>query len=167
MTITLVVAVAENGAIGKDGHLPWKQPTDFRYFRRVTMGKPIIMGRRTFESLGKGLDGRDNIVVTSHDIDAEGAIVARSLDDALTQAEPLAEARSAAEIMVIGGAGIFREALPRADRIHWTEIHGSPEADTFFPEFDRTAWREVSREGVPAGPRDQFDMSFVVLERLG
>ncbi len=168
MKIALVVAMAENRAIGKDGNLPWRLPSDMRYFRKVTMGKPIVMGRRTFESLGRVLDGRLNIILTrDRDFAVPGAVVAHSLTEGLDAARAAAAKVGIEEIMVIGGEGVFREVLPRTDRIYLTEVHAAPEADTWFPEFDASAWREVSREMHKAGPKDDHDFSFVVLDRAG
>lgn len=164
--IGLVVAMGENGVIGRDGGLPWRLPTDFKFFRRITLGKPLIMGRRTLESLTEPLDGRDNIVVTRNpDFSVGGADVVHTLEEALDRARDYAAKRGVDEISVIGGAEIFREILPYADRIHLTEVHASPDGDTVFPEFDRSEWRELSRERCEPGPKDDYPMSFVRLER--
>ena len=134
--IALVVGIAENRVIGRGGDLPWRLPSDMKRFRRITMGKPLIMGRKTFASLPKALDGRDNIVVTRNAaFAAEGAIVARDLDEALRIARECAKARGADEIVVIGGAEIFRAALPLADRIYLTRVHALLEGDVFFPRM--------------------------------
>jgi dihydrofolate reductase len=165
--LALMAAVADNGVIGRGGTLPWHLSTDFKIFRKVTMGKPIIMGRRTFESLTRPLDGRDNIVLTANASFApEGAIVVYSLDQALDEARKCAEERGVDEIVVIGGEDIFRRTLQEADRLYLTEVHGSPKGDTFFPRFDRSVWRETSRESYPAGPRDDYPSDFVVLQRI-
>jgi dihydrofolate reductase len=166
-TIALVVAMGENRAIGKDGDLPWRLSSDMRYFRKTTLGKPIVMGRRTFESLGRVLDKRLNIILTRDpDFAVEGAVVAHDLREALDIAGNEAKRAGVDEIMVIGGEELFREVLPEAGRIYLTEVHASPEADTWFPEFDRRQWREVARESHRAGPKDDHDFSFVVLERV-
>jgi dihydrofolate reductase len=165
--VALVVAMGENRAIGKDGDLPWRLSSDMRYFRKVTLGKPIVMGRRTFESLGRVLDRRLNIILTrDRDFAVEGAVVAHSLSEALDIAGNEAKRAGVGEIMVIGGEELFREVLPQAARIYLTEVHAAPEADTWFPEFDRRKWREVSREAHEASPKDDHDFSFVVLERV-
>lgn len=167
MDISLVVAVAENGIIGADGTLPWRMSSDMRLFRRLTMGKPVIMGRRTFESLAKPLDGRDNIVLSSDPAFApEGVSVVATPTDALTLARILAQTRGADEIMVIGGAGVFRAVLPAADRIYWTEVHASPAGDVSFPPFEPGEWREVSREALERGPKDEHAATLKVLERV-
>jgi dihydrofolate reductase len=164
--IALVVAIGENGAIGRGGELPWRLSSDMRYFRKVTMGKPVIMGRRTFKSLPRVLDGRLNVVLTrDRGFVAPDAIMAHSLKEGLSAARASAERTGADEIMVIGGEDVFREVLPQAHRIYLTEVHASPEADTWFPDFDKREWREVSREKHEAGPRDEHAFSFVVLER--
>ncbi len=168
MMISLVVAIAENGVIGRDGGLPWHLSSDLKTFRRITMGKPVIMGRRTFQSLKKPLDGRDNIVV-SRDIgfQPDGAIVERDLKAALARASACAEARGVGEIMVIGGTGVFTEALPFARFIYKTEVHARPEGDAYFPDADWSQWEEVARSPLPKGPRDEFAATFVMLERKG
>jgi dihydrofolate reductase len=164
--IALVVAIGENGAIGRGGELPWRLSSDMRYFRKVTMGKPVIMGRRTFKSLPRVLDGRLNIVLTrDQGFIAPDAVMAHSLDAGLAAARDSAARTDAGEIMVIGGEDVFREVLPQAHRIYLTEVHASPEADTWFPDFDKREWREVFRERHEAGPRDEHAFSFVVLER--
>lgn len=165
-TIALVVAMAENRAIGRGGDLPWHLRSDMRHFRQVTMGKPIVMGRRTFKSLPRVLDGRLNIVLTrDRGFVAPGAVVARSLEEGLEAARRSAARAGANEIMIIGGEDVFREVLPQAGRIYLTEVHASPDADTWFPELDSNEWREVFREKHEAGPKDDHAFSFVVLER--
>jgi dihydrofolate reductase len=166
MLITLVVAVADNGVIGRNGGLPWRLSSDLKTFRRLTMGKPLIMGRRTFQSLKKPLDGRDNIVVSRDDnFRHDGAIVAPSFAAALAQAERCARARGVDEVMVIGGADIFAESLPIAGRIYKTEVRGNPEGDTLMPEVDWSRWQEISREALSRGERDDYDATLIVLER--
>jgi dihydrofolate reductase len=164
--VALVVAIAENGAIGKGGDLPWRLHSDMRYFRKITMGKPVIMGRRTFKSLPRVLDGRLNIVLTrDRGFVAPDAVMAYSLEEGLAAARASAERTGADEIMVIGGEDVFREVLPQARRIYLTEVHASPDADTWFPDFDKRGWHEVFRERHEAGPKDDHAFSFVVLER--
>ena len=160
MALSLIVAVADNGVIGRDNALPWHLPGDLKYFRRVTMGKPVVMGRKTFESIGKALPGRINIVVTATaGWAADGVEVAPSLPAALDLARrPAPEA----EVMVIGGARLFEAALEQADRLYLTEVHGRFAGDVFFNRPDPARWREVSREDVPGDP----SYSFVVLEKL-
>ena len=166
MIVAFVVAVAENGVIGRSGQLPWQLPSDLKQFRRLTLGKPVVMGRKTYESIGKPLDQRDNIVVTrNRGLSLPGAHVTGSLDEALTLARSLAERRGADEIMIIGGAEIFREALPLAQRIYLTRVHGRPEGDILLDAFDAREWRETAREPMDRGPRDQFSADFIVLDR--
>jgi dihydrofolate reductase len=166
MRISLIVAVAANGVIGKDGRLPWRLSSDLKTFRRLTMGKPIVMGRKTFESLGRPLDGRDNIVVTRNpEFEAAGVSAVASVSEALTLARVLAATRGADEIMVIGGAGVFREALPLADRIYWTEVDASPDGDVVFPPMDFGEWSEVSHEELPRGPKDDASATLKVFDR--
>ncbi len=165
-TIALIVAVAENGVIGRDGGMPWHQRSDLRRFRALTMGKPVVMGRKTFQSLPKPLDGRDNIVVTRDRAFAvEGVLVATSLEAAIDLARDCARRHRTDEIMVIGGAEIYAGALPWADRIYLTRIHAAPEGDTYFPEPDPAQWQEVRREPLPRGDRDDYPATLIVLER--
>ena len=157
-TISLVVAVAKNGVIGHRGALPWHLPEDLKRFRALTIGKPVIMGRKTWDSLPKKpLPGRPNIVVTRNpSFHAEGAIVAHSFTDAVAKA-------NANEIAVIGGQAIFAEALPIADTIHMTQVHASPDGDAFMPLIDRAVWREAACEGPYEA--DGLRYSFVTLTR--
>ena len=162
--LVLVVARARNGVIGNDGAMPWHLPDDLRRFKRMTVGKPVIMGRKTFESIGKPLPGRQNIVLTRDaGWRADGVTVAANLAEAVAAAglDPRARADG---IMVIGGAQIYAEALPSATRIELTEIDAQPAGDTFLPAFDPARWREVARETHPAeGDRPGF--AFVTLVR--
>lgn len=166
MHISLIVAVGENGIIGANGGLPWRLSSDLKTFRRLTLGKPIIMGRKTFQSIGKPLDLRENIVLTTDPFfAAEGVSVVDSFASALTLARVLAKTAGVDEIMVIGGADVFAAALPHATRLYWTDVHAAPEGDVSFPAFDRAEWQEVSREPLPRGPKDQFDATLRVLEK--
>ena len=166
MIISLVVAVAENGVIGRDGTLPWRISADLKTFRRLTVGKPLIMGRRTFQSLKKPLDGRDNIVITRDaDYRPPGTIIAHDFVAALEAARECAIQRGVNEIAVIGGTTVFEAALPLAHRIYKTEVHASPAGDAFFPHVDWRKWLEVSREALPRGPNDDCTSTLVVLER--
>ncbi len=145
--IALVIARAENGAIGRGGDLPWRLRSDMRYFRKVTMGKPVIMGRLTFMSLPRALDGRLNIVLTRNPaFEAPGAVMAYNLEEALDVARKDAAKTGVDEIMVIGGDDVFRATMPLAGRIYLTEVHASPHADVFLQDFDLRGFREVSRE---------------------
>ncbi|MDX2288022.1 MAG: dihydrofolate reductase [Hyphomicrobiaceae bacterium] len=166
--VALVVAVAENGVIGRDGTLPWRLSTDLKVFRRLTMGKPIVMGRRTWQSLPKRpLDGRPNIVVTRDpDFEAPGGHVCASLDEAMAVATRLARASGAMEIAVIGGAELYAATVGSADRIYLTIVHAEPEGDRLFPVLSARDWRETSRELLPAGPRDDFAATLTILDRV-
>lgn len=156
--LSLIVAAAKNGVIGSEGKLPWQLPSDLANFKRLTMGHPIIMGRKTHESIGRQLPGRNNIIVSRDTTyTAPGCTVVHSLEQALMAAEP------AEEKFVIGGSSIFKEALPKADRIYLSEVNAEPSGDTFF-EFDRSSWHEVSRNHYQADD-DQYDYDLVVLER--
>lgn len=162
--LSIAVAVAENGVIGRDNALPWHLPDDLKWFKRVTLGKPVIMGRRTFESIGRPLPGRPNIVVTTTPgWAADGVRAAVDLDAALAIAEEVKG--DAGEIVVIGGARLFAEALDRAALLYLTEVHLRPEGDVTFPPFDRTGWEEVERTpGQPAADGTPTH-TFVVLRR--
>lgn len=164
--LALIAAVAENGCIGVDNKLPWYLPEDLKYFKAVTSGKAIIMGRSTFDSLGRPLPNRTNIVITrSPGFTApEGVRVVHSLDEAITVAEAVAHIADDEEIVVIGGAQIYALALPRADRLYLTEVQKTVEGDAFFPDWDRSGWQETARERHHYEPA-ALDYSFVVYER--
>lgn len=167
ITVSLIAGVAENGVIGAGGTLPWRMPSDLKTFRRLTLGKPIIMGRKTFASLKKPLDGRTNIVVTRDSLfEAEGVTAVNSLADALVVARVVARTSGADEVMVIGGSEIFAAALPHANRVYLTRIHGSPEGDVFLPPFPSEEWHEVSVEQLPKSERDEYSAALHILERV-
>ena len=166
--IAFVVAVAENGVIGRDGQLPWRLPSDLKRFRKLTLGKPMIMGRKTYDSIGKPLDGRDTIVVTRQaDFHPPGVHRAASVEDALALGRELAAGRGVDEVMVVGGEEIFRVALPWAERIYLTLVHAAPAGDTRFDTPDPLMWRETAREPMPQAAADQFPADFIVLDRQG
>lgn len=161
MKINVIVAVATNGVIGRDNALPWHLPTDLKNFKTVTMGKPVIMGRKTFESIGRRLPGRLNIVVTRNaDFRAEGCTVAGSFDAALDAAG------SSDEVFVIGGAQLYRVALPKADRLYLTRVEAVVEGNTFFPSFDPSRWRPVSSELHLPDETHNFSFRCEVWERV-
>jgi dihydrofolate reductase len=170
MRTTFVVAAARNGVIGRDGRLPWKLPSDLKLFRQLTLGRPVIMGRRTWESLGiRPLPGRHNLVITRQlDYEAEGALVVHSLAAALEAARQLAEQDGADEIAIIGGGQILAEALAadQVDRIYLSEVEIEADGDTMMPAFDRDRWRETARQVMPRGPRDEASFSLVTLDRI-
>ena len=160
--IALVVAVAENGVIGGDNRLLWHLRTDLRHFRSLTLGRPVIMGRKTYESIGRPLPGRETIVLTRDpSFTSEGVVVARDLADALCKAEKAADRLGADAIMVAGGSDIFALTLPLAARIHLTEVKAAPAGDRFFPPVDLELFRETRRESHPAGPEDDHPFTFV------
>ncbi len=158
--MTLIVAVADSGSIGRDNALPWHLPDDLRRFKRVTLGKPVVMGRKTYESIGKPLPGRQNIVVTRDaNYRREGVTVVHD------PVEALQVSGEAPEIMVIGGAELFRSCLPRAGRVHLTRVHGDIPGDVHWPALDGREWRLVGSEAHPADDRHAYAMTFEVWER--
>jgi dihydrofolate reductase len=164
--IVLIVAVAENGVIGCRGAIPWRLKTDQQRFKTITMGKPVVMGRKTFVSLRKPLPGRTNIVVTRDaNFRAAGAVVTTSFDAARDVALGDALRRFATEIAVIGGAEIYAQWMDIADRLDITEVHARPEGDTFFAAIDAADWEETARVRNPAGPDDSADFSYVTYRR--
>ena len=167
MEVVLIVAVADNGVIGSGNAIPWRLKSDQRRFKAITMGKPLVMGRKTFLSFPRRpLPGRTNIVVTRDArFRADGAVVTTSLADALTLARADALRRSVAEIAVIGGAEIYAQCLGLADRLDVTEVHASPAGETRFPPIDATQWQEVSRDAHAAGPDDSAAFSYVTYRR--
>lgn len=158
--ISIIVAVAENGVIGSDNRLPWHLPDDLKRFKALSLGKPIVMGRRTFESIGKPLPGRTNIVISRQaGLAIAGVLVTGSLDAAL------AAAGQVPEIVIIGGAEIFRQVLPRTGLIHLTRVHARVEGNVVFPELAPGEWRESAVEHHAADERHQYAFSFVTLQR--
>ncbi len=165
--VAIIAAVAENGVIGARGGMPWRLSADMKRFRRLTMGKPVIMGRKTFDTLGKPLDGRTNFVVTrQRDFAPSGVIVKSSLGAALLGAEETAARGGAEEIMVIGGGELYAAALPLADRLYITHVEAAPEGDTRFPPIDPAVWRAVQSERQPSGEKDSAATVFVTYERI-
>ncbi|MBX2967704.1 MAG: dihydrofolate reductase [Cyclobacteriaceae bacterium] len=166
MTISLIAALTENRVIGKDNDLPWHLPDDMKYFMQTTKGHPVIMGRKNYDSIPekfKPLPNRTNIVVTRQkDFVAEGCIVTHSLNEAIDEATNLAPD----EIFIIGGAEIYRQGMPKATRLYLTEIKGTVIGDTFFPDVDKTAWKETSRVHHPADDRHRFAFDFVIYEKI-
>jgi dihydrofolate reductase len=164
--VVLVVAMAENRVIGAGGAMPWHIPSDLKRFKALTIGKPVIMGRKTWESIGKPLVDRDNIVVTRQpDFAPKGAIIAGDIEHALIMGKALAEGRGASEITVIGGGEIYRQIMDRADRIEMTLVKGDVAGDTYFPDYDSADWEEVSREEAPRGEKDSHPVCYVTLIR--
>lgn len=166
MKLALICAMAENRTIGRNNSLPWHLSEDLKYFKRTTMGNSIIMGRKTWESIGRVLPGRTNIVISSNpDYEAEGARVVNSLEEATRLAESIALIDGSEEAYIIGGAGLYKEALPHAQRFHLTRVHAEVEGDTFLAEFDEAEWEEVAREDFSKNETNPYDYSICVLER--
>ena len=166
MQLSLIVAMAENHVIGCNNQMPWHLPGDLQYFKRVTLGKPVIMGRKTFESIGRPLAGRSNILITRNtDFQAEGVRIVHDLASACELGGQIAIADGEEEVMVIGGAEIYRQALPQADRLYLTRIHAEIEGDAWFPTFAESEWLETARETHRAAGSNPFDYSFTVLQR--
>lgn len=166
VVISLIVAVANNGVIGANGGLPWRLSSDLKTFRRLTLGKPIVMGRKTYASLGKPLDGRDNIVVSRDPHFAPlGVSVFSSLSEALVLARALARTNGSDEVMVIGGAEIYSAALPLANRIYWTAVDAQPAGDVHFPALDQAAWTQTSSQPLDRGPRDDHAANLIIFDR--
>jgi dihydrofolate reductase len=166
LEVVLIVAVAENGVIGRGNDIPWRLKADQQRFKAITMGKPIVMGRKTFDSLRRPLPGRTNIVITRDpDFVARGAVVTRSLADALAVARGDALRRSVTEIAVIGGAEIYAASMPAADRLEVTEVHAEVDGDAVFPAIDPSVWRETGRGRNPATAGDTADYSYVTYRR--
>lgn len=160
MVISIIVAMDKKGIIGFEGDLPWRLSADLKHFKAITMSKPLIMGRRTHESIGRSLPGRQNIVITrAKAFKADGCTVVHSLEDALHAAGDVDE------VMIMGGSGIYDQSLARADRLYLTEVHADVKGDVYFPEFDKGGWLEIEREDHSADETNDFDYSFVVLER--
>jgi dihydrofolate reductase len=166
IAIVLLAAVADNGVIGRDNGLPFRQSTDLKRFKALTMGKPVLMGRKTYLSIGKPLPGRTNIVVSRNgDFAAPGVVVAGSLDAALAVSRGDALRRGVEEIVVIGGTDIFAQSMAFADRIEITHVHTRPAGDTYFPPIDAARWREAARSEHPAGPKDEAAFSYATYIR--
>ena len=160
MRIALIVAMAENRVIGRNPQLPWRIPADLRHFKALTLGQPVIMGRKTYDSIGRPQPGRDNIVITADSgYQAEGCQVVHSVEQALEAAG------SCEEAMILGGATLYRQTLENADRLYLTLVKAEPEGDTWFPEIELQQWREIERQAHTADESNEYDYDFVVLER--
>jgi dihydrofolate reductase len=164
---SLVVAVSDNGVIGVRNALPWRLPSELKRFKQLTMKRPIIMGRRTHESIGRALPGRDNIVVTEgHVIDNPDVHTVNSVEEALALAERLARSRRASEIMIIGGAQIFEQTRPLADRVYLTRVHKEVEGDTYWTDLNPARWQEVKSRRHKAADGDETDYTMLVYDRI-
>lgn len=167
ITVSAIVAVAENGVIGKNNGMPWHIKSEFQYFKKTTMGHPVISGRKSFEALGKEpLPGRANIIVTrDKDYSASGVTVVHTVEEAITLAKDIAEKDGVKEIFICGGAEIYRQSLHLTDKLYYTEIHLKPAGDIFFPAFDKNEWVETKREFHKALAGEDADYTITVLER--
>lgn len=164
--ISMIAAVGRNGAIGAEGTLPWRLPSDFAYYKSTTMGKPLIMGRKTFESIGRPLPGRTNIVVTRRtDYGPDGVTVVSSLDEALETAIAIAVRDGVDEVFINGGGELYRQAMPVADRLYITHVDAEPQGDTFFPEIVDSDWNGKAVEDVRPGERDSANFVVTIYDR--
>lgn len=164
--ISMVVAVSQNRVIGKDNDMPWRLSTDLKRFKALTLGKPVIMGRKTWESIGRPLPGRLNIVITRNaDFAVQGASVVHSLDEAIALAKTHAENEQIDEICIIGGGNIYRQALSMTGIVHLTHVLADVEGDTGFPDLDPAEWQVLSSEDVPAGEKDSYPTRYCVYQR--
>jgi len=161
MIISLIAAMAQNRVIGKQNQLPWHLPADLKHFKSITMDKPIVMGRKTFESIGKALPGRQNIIITrDKNFQAENCTIVHSLDEAFEIT------KDQEEVMVIGGASIYEQALPKTQRIYLTLIHENIEGDTYFPEWNNNEWKETSKETFEPNEKNQYKYSFITMKLI-
>ena len=160
MKLSIIAAMDKNRVIGKDGNLPWHISSDLKNFKKITMGKPILMGRKTHESIGRALPGRENIILTEkRNYSAEGCIVKNNLD------EVLSNFKKVSELIVMGGATLYEQTLDKAEKLYITEVRACIEGDIFFPEYDPDQWVEISRNSFEADENNEYDYSFTVLER--
>lgn len=160
MQLSIIVAMDRNRVIGNNDSLPWHISADLKNFKKITMGKPIVMGRKTHESIGRPLPGRENIIITrDKTYQAEGCTVLNSIE------EILEHCKDTEEVMITGGSEIYKHTLDQATRLYLTEVHAEVEGDTFFPEYNRTEWDEISREEFNADEKNDYDYSFILLER--
>ena len=164
---TIVVAVSDNGIIGRDGDMPWRLSTDLKRFKALTLGKPVIMGRKTYQSIGKPLPGRANIVISRQAgaIDQPDVHMAGSLAEAVSLAEEIARQKGEGEICIIGGGQIYAQAVDLADRLYVTHVETSVDGDTLFPVIDPSLWRATETIDVPAGDKDSYPTKFVIYDR--
>lgn len=166
MKLALIAAYAQNRVVGIDNKLPWHLPEDLKYFKRCTSGKAIIMGRKTFDSIGRPLPNRTNIVISRNpEFNVDGVKVVSTLDEAIELAKAVNEINGIDEIMVIGGATIYELTLPLADRLYLTHVHANVEGDAYFPEVDFSSWHEVERADYSVSETNPYDYSFVVYEK--
>lgn len=166
MKVALIAAFAQNRVVGIDNTLPWHLPEDLKYFKRTTSGKAIIMGRKTYESIGRPLPNRTNIVVSRNpEFKADGVVTVSTLEEAITHAESVNHINGVDEVMIIGGAAIYEASLPMADRLYLTHVHANVKGDAYFPDVDLTSWKEVGREDFEKDDSNPFDYSFAVYDK--
>ena len=166
--VAMIAAIGENSVIGADGQIPWRLPSDFAHFKRTTLGKPLIIGRKTFESIGKPLPGRTNIIVTRQvGYTPEGVVVCHGLAEAMERAQSIAVRDGADEVIVGGGAEIYREAMPLADRLYITHVALAPEGDATFPPIDPARWEVSARHDIVRTERDSADFTVLTYARRG
>ncbi|MDR6430614.1 dihydrofolate reductase [Brucella pseudogrignonensis] len=164
--LSIVVAASENNVIGRDNDMPWKLSTDLKRFKALTLGKPVIMGRKTWESIGRPLPGRPNLVVTRDaGFKADGATIVSSLEDAIELGRKFATELGVDEVCIIGGGKIYAQALPFVDRVHLTRVLATIDGDTFFPALDSKIWKEISSEDVPVGEKDSHPTRYIRYDR--
>jgi dihydrofolate reductase len=167
LPLFLLAAIADNGVIGDDNRLIWQLSSDLKRFRQLTMGHPMLMGRKTFDSIGKALPGRETVVLTRDTrFAAENVHVAHDLESAVTLGQSLAQTMGASGVAVVGGAEIYALTLPLAQKLYLTEVHASPNGDAFFPQWDKRAFRLIAKQDHPAGPRDQYAFTFADYQRI-
>ena len=160
MQLSIIVAMDKNRVIGKDGTLPWHISSDLKNFKKITMGKPILMGRKTHESIARPLPGRENIILTKNqNYFSEGCVVKNNLDEVFSYCEKVTE------LMVMGGATLYEQTLDKAEKLYVTEVRASIDGDTFFPEYDPDQWIEIAKDSFKADENNEYDYSFTVLER--
>ncbi|MBX9617524.1 MAG: dihydrofolate reductase [Hyphomicrobiales bacterium] len=165
--LALIVAVAENGVIGADNRMPWRLSTDLKRFKAVTWGKPVIMGRKTFQSIGQALPGRTNIIITrDQNFTADNVIVVDSIDQAISEAETAARQTNVSEIIVAGGAEIYRQTIDLADRLYMTTVHATPVGDALFPAIIESEWKTILTDRLRSSDRDSAATTYRVLDRL-
>lgn len=166
MKVALIAAFAQNLVVGINNSLPWHLPEDLKYFKRTTSGKAIIMGRKTYESIGRPLPNRTNIVISRNpDFSAEGVVIVASIEEAIKHAESVNTINGVDEVMIIGGAAIYQASLPMADRLYLTHVHANVEGDAYFPKVDFDQWKEVAREDFNKDESNPYDYSFSVYDK--
>ena len=166
INVVFVVGIAQNGVIGFEGDMPWRLSTDMKRFKAITMGKPVIMGRKTYESIGRPLPGRLNVVVSRNEFEADGVCAVSSIEEAIEVSRKWAKINVADEICIIGGGEIYRQSLDLADKLYVTHILAEPDGDTRFPHIEEAKWRVLSSENVSVGEKDSAETIFVIYERI-